>query len=86
MVILLLGVIGLVNSKIVGFFEVALGDSYDAYQFSSQYYDMDLKKLKSLKPDAWHLWAHGNTSMLKNDELIVYSMEQMTIRYLVEIR
>ena len=74
------------NCGFLAFFEVALGDSYDAYQFSSQYYDMDLKKLKSLKPDAWHLWAHGNTSMLKNDELIVYSMEQMTIRYLVEIR
>ena len=74
------------NCGFLAFFDVALGDSYDVYKFDSQYYNMNLKKLKSLKPDAWHLWAHGNTNMLKNDELVVYSMEQMTIRYLVEIR
>ncbi len=74
------------NCGFLAFFEVALGKPYDVYSFDSQYYSMDLKKLKNRDPDAWHLWAHGNTSMLRNDELVVYTEEQMTIRYLVEIR
>lgn len=74
------------NCGFLAFFEVALGKPYDVYSFDSQYYNMDLKKLKEKDPDAWHLWAHGNTSMLRNDELVVYTEEQMTIRYLVEIR
>lgn len=74
------------NCGFIAFFDVALGDSYDVYNFDSKYYNMTLKRLKELNPKAWHLWAHGNTSMLKNDEIVVYSLNQMTIRYLVEIR
>lgn len=69
----------------IAFFDVALGESYDAYSFDSKYYNFDLKKLKEVKPNAWSLHAHGNTSMLRNDEIITYTTKQSTIRYLVEI-
>lgn len=74
------------NCGFIAFFDVALGESLDVYSFDSKYYNFDLKKLQAEKPNAWSLWAHGNTNMLRNDEIIVYTTKQMTIRYLVEIR
>ena len=74
------------NCGFLAFFDVAIGDSLDVYNFDSKYYNFDLKKLQEEKPNAWSLWAHGNTSMLRNDEIVVYTTKQMTIRYLVEIR
>lgn len=74
------------NYGFIAFFDVAIGDSVDAYSFDSKYYSYNLERLKKDNPKAWSLWAHGNTSMLRNDEIIVYDDRQMTIRYLVEIR
>lgn len=74
------------NCGFLAFFDVAIGDSVDAYSFDSKYYSYNLERLKKDNPKAWSLWAHGNTSMLRNDEIIVYDDRQMTIRYLVEIR
>ena len=74
------------NCGFLAFFDVAIGDSLDVYNFDSKYYNFDLKKLQEEKPNAWSLWAHGNTNMLRNDEIVVYTTKQMTIRYLVEIR
>lgn len=74
------------NCGFLAFFDVAIGESVDAYSFDSKYYSYNLDRLKKDNPNAWSLWAHGNTSMLRNDEIIVYDDRQMTIRYLVEIR
>ena len=74
------------NCGFLAFFDVALGKSLDAYSFDSKYHSYNLKALKKEDPEAWSLWAHGNTNMLRNDEIIVYDTRQMTIRYLVEIR
>lgn len=74
------------NCGFLAFFDVAIGDSVDTYSFDSKYYSYNLERLKKDNPKAWSLWAHGNTSMLRNDEIIVYDDRQMTIRYLVEIR
>lgn len=74
------------SSGFLAFFEVALGKSVDAYSFDSKYYSYDLDALKRDDPDAWSLWAHGGTNMLRNDEIVIYTTKQMTIRYLVEIR
>lgn len=74
------------NCGFIAFFDVAIGDSVDAYSFDSKYYSYNLERLKKDNLKAWSLWAHGNTSMLRNDEIIVYDDRQMTIRYLVEIR
>ena len=70
----------------LAFFEVALGDSYHVYNFDSDYYNLNLQKLKSYKPEAWSLFAHSSPNMLRNDELIVYAPEQVNIKWLVEIR
>lgn len=75
----------------IAFYDVAIGKSYDVYSFGSQYYDFNLKKLKSVMADAWSLWCHGQGhrnggSSLINDEIIVYDHRQATIRYLVEIK
>lgn len=74
------------TSGFLAFFETALGESYDAYSFDSKYYNFNLQRLKQEKPNAWNLFAHGNTNMLRNDEIIIYDSRQTTIRYLVEIR
>ncbi|MBQ7277055.1 MAG: hypothetical protein IJS58_07420 [Bacilli bacterium] len=74
------------TSGFLAFFETALGESYDAYSFDSKYYNFNLQRLKQEKPNAWNLFAHGNTNMLRNDEIIIYDNRQTTIRYLVEIR
>lgn len=74
------------NCGFLAFFDVAIGKSIDAYSFDSKYYSYNLNRLKQDDPDAWSLWAHGNTNMLRNDEIIVYDSRQMTVRYLVEIR
>lgn len=74
------------NCGFLAFFDVAIGDSLDVYSFDSKYYSFNLEKLQNVKKNAWSLWAHGNTNMLRNDEIIVYTTKQMTIRYLVEIR
>jgi poly [ADP-ribose] polymerase len=74
------------NCGFLAFFETALGESYDVYSFDSKYYNFTLNKLKEVKPEAWNLFAHGDTNMLRNDEIIIYHESQTTIRYLVEIR
>ena len=74
------------NCGFIAFFETALGPSYDVYSFDNKYYNFNLQKLKEAKADAWNLFAHGGTGMLKNDEIIIYNESQTTIKYLVEIR
>lgn len=74
------------NCGFIAFFECALGDTLDVYSFDSKYYNFTLDSLKKEKKSAWSLFAHGGTGMLQNDEIIVYHENQMTIRYLVEIR
>lgn len=74
------------NCGFLGFYEVALGNAYEVFDFNSKFYNFDLKTLQREKSDAWHLWARADRGMLRNDELVVYTTKQMTIRYLVEIR
>lgn len=80
------------NTGFVALFETAYGDKpYDVYSFSSEYYNMNEKRLNERLQDATCLHAHagckldGSWSELKNDEIIFYNENAMTIRYLVEI-
>ena len=66
-------------------FDVAYGTPYDTYQFNSKYYSLDYDKLQQFKPGATCVHAHAEKGMLRNDEIIVYKEEQMTIKYLIEI-
>lgn len=72
-------------------FEVAYGIPYDVYDFDSKYHEMNYNLLQKFKQGANCLHAHAGASMggyssLKNDEIVFYKQEQMTIKYLVEIK
>ena len=66
-------------------FDVAYGTPYDVYNFDSKYHNLDYNKLQQFKSGAHCLHAHSDRGMLKNDEIVVYKEEQMTIKYLIEI-
>lgn len=72
------------------FFDVALGKSYDIYDFNPKFYSYDLNKLQEDCPGAWSLHLHGaghrSSSTVINDEITVYNSKQVTVHYLVEIR
>lgn len=74
------------NCGFIAFFDVALGESEEAWEHESKYYNYNLKVLHSHNSNYWSLFCHGNTNSLRNDEIIVYTDKQATIRYLVEIR
>lgn len=73
------------NTAYMALFDVAYGTPYDVYNFDSKYYSLDYNKLQQFKSGANCLHAHADRGMLKNDEIVVYKEEQMTIKYLIEI-
>lgn len=73
------------NRAFMALYEVAYGKPYDVYSFDSAYYNMNYDNLQKVLPGANCLHAHEG-KMLKNDEIIVYKEQQITIRYLVELR
>jgi len=73
------------NSAFMALYDVAYGKPYDAYSFESRFGNLTYDKLKELDKDANCLHAHAG-NMLRNDEIIVYKEEQLTIKYLVELR
>lgn len=56
---------------------------YDVYCHSSRYYRFNQEKLKKEAPEALYLYAHKGKD-LRNDEIIYYREDMMTIKYLVE--
>lgn len=73
------------NTAYMALFDVAYGVPYDVYNFDSKYYNLDYNKLQQFKPGANCLHAHADKGMLRNDEIVVYKEDQMTIKYLIEI-
>ena len=73
------------NTAYMALFDVAYGTPYDVYNFDSKYYSLDYNKLQQFKPGSNCLHAHSDRGMLRNDEIVVYKEEQMTIKYLIEI-
>jgi poly [ADP-ribose] polymerase len=73
------------NTAYMALFDVAYGTPYDVYNFDSKYYSLDYNKLQQFKPGANCLHAHADKGMLRNDEIVVYKEDQMTIKYLIEI-
>ena len=73
------------NVAYMALFNVAYGTPYDVYSFDSKYYDLDYTKLQKYRPNATCLHAHSDRGMLRNDEIVVYKEEQMTVKYLIEI-
>ena len=73
------------NTAYMAIFDVAYGTPYDVYNFDSKYYNLDYNRLQQFKKGANCLHAHADKGMLRNDEIVVYKEEQMTIKYLIEI-
>lgn len=73
------------NVAYMALFDVAYGVPYNVYEFNSKYYDLTYDKLQKFQPGANCLHAHADKGMLRNDEIVVYKEDQMTIKYLIEI-
>lgn len=73
------------NTAYMALFDVAYGIPYDVYDFNSKYYNLNYNELQNYKKGANCLHAHKDRGMLRNDEIVVYKEEQMTIKYLIEI-
>ena len=73
------------NKAYMAIFEVAYGTPYNVYTFDSKYYSLNYDELQKFQKGAHCLHAHAGTGMLRNDEIVVYKEEQMTIKYLIEI-
>ena len=76
---------GSANTAYMALFEVAYGTPYDVYSFDSKYYSLDYQRLQQFKPGANCVHAHADRGMLRNDEIVVYKEDQLTIKYLIEI-
>ena len=71
------------NTAYLALFDTAYGKPYNVYNFDSKYYSMSFDKL----PVGCNcLHAHAGNGMLRNDEIVYYKTEQMTIKYLIEIK
>lgn len=73
------------NVAYMALFEVAYGTPYNVYSFDSKYYSLDYNKLQQFCPGATCVHAHADRGMLRNDEIVVYNEDQLTIKYLIEI-
>ena len=62
--------------------EVAYGKPYDVYDSQN---GMTWERLQKVAPGCSSLHAHAGRS-LRNDEVIVYKEDQVTIKYLVELK
>lgn len=73
------------SSAFMALMEVAYGTPYDVYSFDNKYSKFNYDQLQIVCPGANTLHAHAG-SMLRNDEIIVYKEDQITIKYLVELK
>lgn len=73
------------SSAFMALMEFHYGKPYDVYSFDSKYYGYNYQKLQTDCNGANCLHAHAG-SMLRNDEIVFYNVEQVTIKYLVELR
>lgn len=73
---------GYSNYGFLALCEVAYGKPYDVYDAQQ---GMTWDRLQKVAPGCTSLHAHAGRS-LRNDEVIVYREDQVTIKYLVELR
>lgn len=73
------------NVAYMALFELAYGNPYVIYNHDSTCYSMNYEYLQKQNPTCNCLHAKADKGMLRNDEIVFYRTDQMTIRYLVEI-
>ena len=73
------------NTAYMALFEVAYGTPYVIYQHDSSCYHLNYDVLQKKSPKCNCLHAKADKGMLRNDEIVFYRNDQMTIKYLIEI-
>lgn len=73
------------NTAYMALFEVAYGTPYVIYQHDSSCYHLNYDVLQKKNPKCNCLHAKADRGMLRNDEIVFYRNDQMTIKYLIEI-
>jgi len=73
------------NSAFMSLYDVAYGKPYNVHSFDNKYHNFNYESLQRECKGANCLHAHEG-SMLRNDEIIVYKEDQITIKYLVELK
>ena len=73
------------NTAYMALFEVAYGTPYVIYQHDSSCYHLNYDVLQKKTPKCNCLHAKADKGMLRNDEIVFYRNDQMTIKYLIEI-
>jgi poly [ADP-ribose] polymerase len=74
------------NTGFMAIFEVAYGNPYTVYEHTSECYHFNFDVLQKKNPPCHCVYASPEKGMLRNPEIIFYRPDQVTIRYLVEIR
>lgn len=73
------------NTAYMALFEVAYGTPHVIYQHDSSCYHLNYDVLQKKTPKCHCLHAKADRGMLRNDEIVFYRNDQMTIKYLIEI-
>lgn len=73
------------NTAYMALFEVAYGNPYIVYQHDSSCCHLNYDVLQKKNPKCNCLHAKADKGMLRNDEIVFYRNDQMTIKYLIEI-
>lgn len=74
---------GSANTAMLALFETILGEQMHIHRHNSSHYRLDYNQVKRGGYDS--VYAHGGAD-LRNNEYIVYTPNQCTIRYIVEIK
>jgi poly [ADP-ribose] polymerase 2/3/4 len=73
------------NIAYMSLFDVAYGKPLDVYSFDGHYGSLTYEGLQRISKGATCLHAHAG-SMLRKDEIVVYQENQITVKYLVELK
>lgn len=73
------------NTAYMALFEVAYGTPHVIYQHDRSCYHLNYDVLQNKNPKCHCLHAKADRGMLRNDEIVFYRNDQMTIKYLIEI-
>lgn len=73
------------NIAYMSLFDVAYGNPYNVYSHDGYYGGFDYNELQRKQQGATCLHAHAGR-MLRKDEIVVYREDQITIKYLVELK
>lgn len=72
------------NTAFMALYATAYGKPYEVFSHNRNWYDYTYKKLQAEHPGCSCVHAKADNGMLKNDEVIFYREDQMTINYICE--